>query len=87
MAKKQLDLSHILAPLENEFKETLQEICEPHSQENAVFDAAIEDFIAKYGGSCYRNLDDLLATSALEAANSLQNEPIPLDILLKDLLE
>lgn len=86
MAKKQLDLSHALVPLENELKTILQEICEQHAKDPIAFDAAIEDFISKYGCSGYRSLDDLLAASALEASYQSKDETIPLDRLLKDLL-
>lgn len=86
MAKKQLDLSHTLVPLENELKTILQEICQQHAEDPLAFDAAIEDFISKYGDSGYRSLDDLLAASALEASYKSQEEAIPLDQLLKDLL-
>lgn len=86
MAKKQLDLSHTLVPLENELRNILQEICQQHGQDSGVFDSAIEDFISKYGGSGYRSLDDLLAISALEATHNSKNETVPLDVLLKDLL-
>lgn len=86
MAKKQLDLSHTLVPLENELKTILQEICAQHDKDSVAFDAAIEDFISKYGGSGYRSLEDLLAASALEASYQSQEEAPSLDELLKDLL-
>ena len=47
MAKKILDLSHTLAPLENELFDTLQQLLALKEQDAALFDSAIEDFISK----------------------------------------
>ncbi len=85
MARKRLDLSHVLTPLENEFRETLEEICALKKQDSPLFDAAIENFISKYGGSGYRSLEDLLNSSALQA-QSLEKDTIPFEELIKDLL-
>lgn len=86
MAKKILDLSHALAPLENELFDTLQQLLALKEQDAALFDSAIEDFISKYGGSGYTSLDELLQISAAQASYN-QTQPMqPLGDLLKDLI-
>lgn len=86
MAKKVLDLSHALLPLENELHETLIELLSLKEQDSPLFDVAIEDFINKYGGSGYHSLDELLQSSAIQASYSTSNEVAPLEDLLKDLI-
>ena len=85
MTRRQLDLSNTLTPLENEFRETLEEICLLKKQDSPLFDSAIENFVSKYGNGGYRSLDDLLASSAAQAS-LLQQESVSLDTLIKDLL-
>lgn len=90
MAKKVLDLSHTLQPLENEFREIVTELIHLKEEESPLFDAAVEDFINKYGGLQYHSLDELLLSSAAQAAAMATAMPtthaIPLDDLLKDLI-
>lgn len=86
MAKRTLDLSQTLAPLENELYEVLQELITLKEQESPLFDSAIEDFISKYGGSGYTSLDELLQRSAAEARYTMNHSIQPLDVLLKDLI-
>lgn len=86
MAKRTLDLSRTLAPLENELNEILREIIILKEQDSSLFDAAIEDFIHKYGGSGYTSLDELLKSSATQTSYSLGQPVGSLDELLKDLI-
>lgn len=86
MAKKKLDLSHTLAPLDHELSDILRELIALKEEDSPLFSAAIDAFISKYGSSKYTSLDDLLASSAAQASYN-SPEPIqPLDDLLKDLL-
>ena len=88
MTKRKLDLSHTLAPLENELQDLLRELVALKVQDSPLFDSAVEDFIHKYGGTKYTSLDELLASSAAQA-NYQCSEPIGisgLDDLLKDLI-
>ena len=86
MAKRTLDLSHTLAPLQNELHETLCELIALKEEESPLFDSAIESFISKYGGSGYTSLDDLLQSSAMQASYTLNQPTQSLDDLLKDLI-
>ena len=86
MAKKTLDLSQTLAPLQNELNEILRELIALKKQDSPLFDAAIEDFVNKYGGSGYTSLDDLLASSAAQTSYNLGQPVGSLDELLKDLI-
>lgn len=86
MAKKVLDLSHTLQPLENELREIVNELIHLKKEESPLFDAAVEDFINKYGGSKYHSLEELLLSSAAQAAVLPVTHAVPLDDLLKDLI-
>ena len=86
MIKRKLDLSHTLAPLENELQEVLRELTRLKEQDSPLFGSAVEDFINKYGGTKYTSLEELLESSAAQARYQ-SNEPLgSLDELLKDLL-
>lgn len=86
MAKLKLDLSNTLAPLENELQEMLRELIALKEQDSPLFDAAIESFINKYGGTQYTSLDELLQISAAQASYQATEPVQSLDDLLKDLL-
>lgn len=86
MAKKVLDLSHTLRPLEDELHEILAELIHLKEEDSPLFSAAVEDFINKYGGSKYNSLDELLQSSAVQASYSASTHVVPLDDLLKDLM-
>lgn len=86
MAKKVLDLSHTLRPLEDELHEILAELIHLKEEDSPLFGAAVEDFINKYGGSKYNSLDELLKSSAAQASYSASTHVAPLDDLLKDLM-
>ena len=85
MTIKKLDLSHALAPLENELQDTLIELLALKKEDSPLFDAAIEDFIHKYGGLKYNSLEELLQSSAMEAQYTHGTAVMPLDDLIKDL--
>lgn len=86
MAKKVLDLSHTLQPLEDELHEILAELIHLKEKESPLFGDAVEEFINKYGGSKYQSLDELLQSSAIQASYSASTHVAPLDDLLKDLI-
>lgn len=86
MAKKILDLSHALAPLDHELHETLCELLALKDQDASLFNDAIEDFIHKYGGTKYNSLDELLQSSAAQASYQSKEPIASLDDLLKDLI-
>lgn len=86
MAKKVLDLSHTLRPLEDELHEILAELINLKEEDSPLFGAAVEDFINKYGKSKYTSLDELLQSSAAQASYSGATHVVPLDELLKDLI-
>lgn len=84
MTKRKLDLSHALSPLDDELFETLNELMALKKEESPLFNAAIDDFIHKYGEIKYQSLDELLESAAVQAQYS-QKEIMPLDDLIKDL--
>jgi len=86
MARKILDLSHTLQPLEDDLYEILTELINLKEEASPLFGKAVEDFINKYGGTKYNSLDDLLQSSAISATYSASTHVIPLDDLLKDLI-
>ncbi len=86
MAKKILDLSHTLQPLEDDLYEILTELIHLKEESSPLFGKAVEDFVNKYGGTKYNSLDDLLQSSALQANYSSSTDLVPLDDLLKDLI-
>lgn len=86
MTKRKLDLSHALEPLSNELHDTLCELLALKEQDSPLFDAAIENFIHKYGGTHYTSLEELLESSAAQASYSCGQPIDSLDDLLKDLL-
>ncbi len=86
MARKTLDLSHTLSPLNNELHDLLVELVGLKEQNSPLFDSAIEDFIIKYGGTPYTSLDELLQNSTINSSYSISHETAPLDDLLKDLI-
>ena len=86
MTKRKLDLSHTLAPLENELQDLLHELIALKAQDSPLFDSAVEDFIHKYGGTKYTSLDELLESSAIQAQYNQGQPTQSLDELLKDLL-
>lgn len=86
MAKRVLDLSHTLQPLEDELHEILAELINLKATDSPLFGTAVEDFINKYGGSRYNSLDDLLQSSAIQANYTASTTVMPLDDLLKDLM-
>lgn len=84
--KRKLDLSHTLAPLNNELYDTLCELLALKEKDSPLFDAAIEEFIHKYGGTHFTSLDELIESSAANASNSCGQPLGSLDDILKDLL-
>ncbi|MBQ1274475.1 MAG: hypothetical protein U0L26_10420 [Cellulosilyticum sp.] len=86
MTKRRLDLSHTLAPLDNELQDILRELIALKEEDSPLFSAAIDDFITKYGGTKYTSLEDLLASSAAQASYTSKESVTSLDELLKDLL-
>ena len=86
MTKRKLDLSHTLAPLDNELQDILRELIALKEEDSPLFSAAIDDFITKYGGTKYTSLEDLLASSAAQASYTSKESVTSLDELLKDLL-
>lgn len=86
MTKRKLDLSHTLAPLDNELQDILCELIALKEEDSPLFSAAIDDFITKYGGTKYTSLEDLLASSAAQASYTSKESVTSLDELLKDLL-
>ena len=86
MAKKILDLSHTLQPLEDDLYEILTELIHLKEDASPLFGKAIEDFISKYGGTKYTSLEELLERSAIEANYSASTDVVPLDDLIKDLI-
>lgn len=86
MTKRNLDLSHTLAPLNNELHDTLCELLALKEKDSPIFDAAIESFIHKYGGTPFTSLDELIENSANQASYSYQQPIASLDDVLKDLL-
>lgn len=64
MPKKNLDLSHVLSPLDEDLKELMKMLCEGEASAE-LFDEAISSFVAKYGKEiAYESIDELLAASA-----------------------
>ena len=86
MTKRKLDLSHTLAPLNNELYDTLCELLALKEKDSPLFDAAIEEFIHKYGETHFTSLDELIESSAANASNSCGQPLGSLDDILKDLL-
>ena len=86
MTKRRLDLSHTLAPLDNELQDILRELIALKEEDSPLFSAAIDDFITKYGGTKYTSLEDLLASSAAQASYTSKESVTSLDELLKDLI-
>lgn len=84
--KRKLDLSHTLAPLNNELYDTLCELLALKEKDSPLFDAAIEEFIHKYGGTHFTSLDELIESSAANSSNSCGQPLGSLDDILKDLL-
>ena len=84
MTKRKLDLSHALSPLDDELFEILNELMALKKEDSPLFNAAIDDFIHKYGEIKYQSLDELLESAAVQAQYS-QKEIMPLDDLIKDL--
>ena len=74
MTKRRLDLSHTLAPLDNELQDILRELIALKEEDSPLFSAAIDDFITKYGGTKYTSLEDLLASSAAQASYTSKDE-------------
>ena len=79
MTKRRLDLSHTLAPLDNELQDILRELIALKEEDSPLFSAAIDDFITKYGGTKYTSLEDLLASSAAQASYTSKESVTSLD--------
>lgn len=85
MARKILDLSHTLSPLEGELKDTLQTLCKTSYKADPL-EASIEHFANKYGKIRFNSVDELLEASLAEAQYQVTQPVVSLGDALKDLL-